>query len=56
MELKPLDKNVQSGGERSVATMLYLIAMQNLTECPFRLVDEINQVRTVSGSSPFFRA
>eukprot|EP01127_Copromyxa_protea_P014444 TRINITY_DN4020_c0_g1_i1.p1 TRINITY_DN4020_c0_g1~~TRINITY_DN4020_c0_g1_i1.p1 ORF type:complete len:175 (-),score=36.34 TRINITY_DN4020_c0_g1_i1:161-685(-) len=38
-----LDAHVQSGGERSVATMLYLISMQDLTECPFRLVDEINQ-------------
>lgn len=29
--------------ERSVATMLYLISLQDLTPCPFRLVDEINQ-------------
>lgn len=29
--------------ERSVATMLYLISLQELTPCPFRLVDEINQ-------------
>jgi chromosome segregation ATPase len=40
---KKLDARVQSGGERSVATMLYLIALQELSDCPFRLVDEINQ-------------
>jgi hypothetical protein len=31
------------GGERSVSTMLYLMAMQGLNTCPFRVVDEINQ-------------
>lgn len=41
--LRKLDEKIQSGGERSVATMLYLIALQNLSHCPFRLVDEINQ-------------
>jgi len=25
--------------------MLYMIALQNMTICPFRCVDEINQVR-----------
>lgn len=40
---RKLSALVQSGGERSVATMLYLIALQHLTHCPFRLVDEINQ-------------
>lgn len=40
---RKLDARVQSGGERSVATMLYLIALQKLSDCPFRLVDEINQ-------------
>ncbi|XP_077502366.1 uncharacterized protein LOC144113260 isoform X2 [Amblyomma americanum] len=34
----------QSGGERSVATMLYLMALQEQTTVPFRVVDEINQV------------
>ncbi|GLI64044.1 hypothetical protein VaNZ11_007205 [Volvox africanus] len=33
----------QSGGERSVSTILYLIALQGITETPFRVVDEINQ-------------
>jgi len=38
-----LDSHRQSGGERSVATMLYLISLHDLTPCPFRVVDEINQ-------------
>ena len=33
----------QSGGERSVATMLYLLCLQRVTHTPFRVVDEINQ-------------
>ncbi|TWW56589.1 structural maintenance of chromosomes protein 5 [Takifugu flavidus] len=33
----------QSGGERSVSTMLYLMSLQELNRCPFRVVDEINQ-------------
>ena len=35
----------QSGGERSVATAIYMLALQALTTVPFRCVDEINQVR-----------
>ena len=35
---------LQSGGEKSVSVMLYMIALQNMTICPFRCVDEINQV------------
>ena len=42
--LKVLTAHHQSGGERSVATMLYLISLQELTKFPFRVVDEINQV------------
>ncbi|CAD7695563.1 unnamed protein product [Ostreobium quekettii] len=42
-DLTPLDASRQSGGERSVSTMLYLISLQNVTETPFRVVDEINQ-------------
>lgn len=38
----------QSGGERSVSTMLYLMALQELTKCPFRVVDEINQVSDIN--------
>ena len=33
----------QSGGERSVATFLYLMSLQDIISCPFRVVDEINQ-------------
>ncbi|OWM78401.1 hypothetical protein CDL15_Pgr016125 [Punica granatum] len=29
--------------ERSVSTILYLVSLQDLTNCPFRVVDEINQ-------------
>jgi chromosome segregation ATPase len=32
-----------SGGERAVATIMYLMALQALTSAPFRVVDEINQ-------------
>ena len=41
--LEPLNVGRQSGGERSVSTMLFLLAMPT-KNCPFRLVDEINQV------------
>ena len=33
----------QSGGEKSVSTMLYLVALTGVTVTPFRVVDEINQ-------------
>ena len=39
-----LSANHHSGGERAVATALYMLAMQELTVVPFRCVDEINQV------------
>ncbi|CAJ0931865.1 unnamed protein product, partial [Mesorhabditis belari] len=41
--LRRLDDKTQSGGERSVATMLYLLSLQELCPVPFRCVDEINQ-------------
>jgi chromosome segregation ATPase len=41
--LTVLSANRQSGGERSVTTMLYLLSLQQLNKCPFRVVDEINQ-------------
>jgi chromosome segregation ATPase len=41
--LQTLSAARHSGGERSVSTMMYLIALQPLTPAPFRLVDEINQ-------------
>ncbi|KIH62071.1 hypothetical protein ANCDUO_07650 [Ancylostoma duodenale] len=40
---QPHQQTVQSGGERSVSTMLYLLALQELCPVPFRCVDEINQ-------------
>ncbi|KAF3437342.1 hypothetical protein FNV43_RR20095 [Rhamnella rubrinervis] len=42
-ELQVLSSHHQSGGERSVSTILYLVSLQDLTNCPFRVVDEINQ-------------
>ena len=42
--LQVLNAQRQSGGERSVSTMMYLMALQDITSCPFRVVDEINQV------------
>ncbi|KAM9829174.1 structural maintenance of chromosomes protein 5 [Syngnathus typhle] len=42
-QLHELTQFHQSGGERSVSTMLYLMALQELNRCPFRVVDEINQ-------------
>lgn len=43
-QLQELTAWQQSGGEKSVSTMLYMIALQEMTKCPFRVVDEINQV------------
>jgi chromosome segregation ATPase len=42
-KLQVLTSQRQSGGERSVSTMLYLISLQSLSKSPFRVVDEINQ-------------
>ncbi|AET38338.1 DNA repair ATPase SMC5 Ecym_2625 [Eremothecium cymbalariae DBVPG len=42
-ELKKLDSHIQSGGERAVSTVLYMISLQEFTNAPFRVVDEINQ-------------
>jgi len=41
--LQVLSARVQSGGERSVSTIMYLMALQDLMVSPFRCVDEINQ-------------
>ncbi|KAJ4381394.1 Structural maintenance of chromosomes protein 5 [Didymella sp. IMI 355093] len=38
-----LNANRQSGGERAVSTIFYLMALQDLAQAPFRVVDEINQ-------------
>ncbi|KAK2709799.1 hypothetical protein QYM36_013464 [Artemia franciscana] len=42
-ELRDFSFQSQSGGEKSVATAIYMMAMQELTTVPFRCVDEINQ-------------
>lgn len=41
--LSILDSHRQSGGERAVSTIFYLMALQSLSASPFRVVDEINQ-------------
>ncbi|WEJ92816.1 Structural maintenance of chromosomes protein 5 [Yamadazyma tenuis] len=42
-ELKILDRQSQSGGERAVSTIFFVMALQGLTQAPVRIVDEINQ-------------
>ena len=42
-QLSLLDSHRQSGGERAVSTIFYLMALQTLARAPFRVVDEINQ-------------
>jgi chromosome segregation ATPase len=42
-DVQELSAFTQSGGERSVATVIYMMALQELTSVPFRAVDEINQ-------------
>jgi chromosome segregation ATPase len=43
-QLQELNHHLQSGGERAVATAIYMISLQDLTQVPFCCVDEINQV------------
>ncbi|PWN39895.1 P-loop containing nucleoside triphosphate hydrolase protein [Ceraceosorus guamensis] len=42
-KLQPLTGQRQSGGERSLSTILYLMSLTELSRSPFSLVDEINQ-------------
>ncbi|KAI9890651.1 MAG: Structural maintenance of chromosomes protein 5 [Vezdaea aestivalis] len=42
-QLARLTAQRQSGGERAVSTIFYLMSLQRLTRSPFRVVDEINQ-------------
>lgn len=42
-DLKVLDHQSQSGGERAVSTIFFIMALQGLTNAPIRIVDEINQ-------------
>ncbi|HID17169.1 TPA: hypothetical protein EYP26_02620 [Candidatus Bathyarchaeota archaeon] len=39
---KPLDSLTQSGGERSIALMAFLLALQKRIAAPFRAVDEFD--------------
>uniref|UniRef100_A0A1B0FUX9 Structural maintenance of chromosomes protein 5 n=1 Tax=Lutzomyia longipalpis TaxID=7200 RepID=A0A1B0FUX9_LUTLO len=41
--LQQLNSFLQSGGERTVAIATYTLALQQLSQVPFRCVDEINQ-------------
>jgi structural maintenance of chromosomes protein 5 len=41
--LQTLSGGQHSGGERAVSTITYLLAVQQLTSAPLRMVDEINQ-------------
>lgn len=42
-DLKVLDHQSQSGGERAVSTIFFIMSLQGLTNAPIRIVDEINQ-------------
>lgn len=42
-ELKVLDHQSQSGGERAVSTIFFIMSLQGLAIAPIRIVDEINQ-------------
>jgi structural maintenance of chromosomes protein 5 len=53
MDEHKLSGQRHSGGERAVSTIMYLMALQELTTAPFRVVDEINQVHLLSLRSPF---
>lgn len=44
-KLQQLTPQRQSGGERSLTTILYLMSLTEYARVPFSLVDEINQVR-----------
>lgn len=41
--LAPLNAHRQSGGEKSVTIITYLLSLQEMSKAPFRVVDEINQ-------------
>ncbi|ELQ76809.1 Structural maintenance of chromosome protein SMC5/Spr18, SMC superfamily [Trachipleistophora hominis] len=42
-QMQQLCSYIQSGGERSVSTIIFLLSLLEATPAPFRLVDEINQ-------------
>ena len=41
--MQALSSHRQSGGEKSVSIMIYVMALQGEVQMPFRLVDEMNQ-------------
>lgn len=43
IEPQPVNAHTNSGGERALCTMMFLLALQRSTPCPFRVIDEINQ-------------
>ncbi|CAG7733839.1 unnamed protein product [Allacma fusca] len=45
----------QSGGEKAITTALYILAIQELTKVPFRVVDEINQGMDAMNETRFFK-
>jgi chromosome segregation ATPase len=54
--LNILTSTRQSGGEKSVTTLLFLLALQDCTKFPFRVVDEINQgMDEVNDRNTFFQ-
>lgn len=44
----------QRGGERAVATAVFMLSLQELTSVPFRCVDEINQAMDVNNERRIF--
>ncbi|TDH68754.1 hypothetical protein CCR75_000142 [Bremia lactucae] len=54
-KLSTMNAEEQSGGEKSVGTIMYLMALQSLTKCPFRVVDEINQGMDVYNERKVFQ-
>ncbi|KAK8830920.1 hypothetical protein WA577_003620 [Blastocystis sp. JDR] len=42
-EVQSLNGQVQSGGEKSLSTILFLLSLQDMVSFPFRFIDEINQ-------------
>lgn len=53
--LQELNNVVQSGGERAVATAIFMLSLQELTPVPFRCVDEINQGMDVNNERRVFQ-
>jgi len=52
--LQELTPNHHSGGERSVATAIYMLALQASITVPFRYEDEINQGMNASNKQLVF--